>query len=63
MCPDEDCRLTMRASNLVRHVKTKHPNVSQEAITAALHDGEDQGQQHREVRRELEEVGCKLAQK
>ncbi len=32
VCPDRECRLKMRASNLVRHIKTKHPGIDQEKL-------------------------------
>ena len=37
-CPDMECGLIMRASNLVRHVKMKHPHVDDGILQAALND-------------------------
>ncbi len=39
VCPDRECRLKMRASNLVRHIKTKHPDIDTNLMNRALYDG------------------------
>ncbi len=38
ICPAVGCRLQMRPSNLVRHIKTRHEDMSEEEIKKALAD-------------------------